>query len=106
MPARETNVSIEDFFARIKEYLTPEQVEFVHKAYDVAAKAHANQIRKSGEPYIIHPTGVAAILADLHMDELTLAAAFLQSNRPVIHFINIGQLAAQYGIAADTPPQG
>ena len=77
MPARETNVSIEDFFARIKEYLTPEQVDFVRKAYDVAAKAHANQHRKSGEPYIIHPTGVAAILADLHMDELTLAAAFL-----------------------------
>ncbi len=33
-----------------------------------------------------------------------LAAAFLQTNRPVIHFLNIRQLAAQYGIAADTPP--
>ena len=50
---------------------------FVHKAYDVAAKAHANQRRKSGEPYIIHPLGVATILAELQMDETTLAAAFL-----------------------------
>lgn len=33
-----------------------------------------------------------------------LAAAFLQTNRPVIHFLNIRQLAAQYGIAAHTPP--
>ena len=35
-----------------------------------------------------------------------LAAAFLQSNRPVIHFLNISQIAAQYGIRADTPPGG
>jgi poly-gamma-glutamate system protein len=35
-----------------------------------------------------------------------LAAVFLQSNRPVIHFINIGQIAAQYGISSETPPQG
>ena len=34
-----------------------------------------------------------------------LAAVFLQSNRPVIHVLNIAQLAAQYGINADTPPQ-
>jgi guanosine-3',5'-bis(diphosphate) 3'-pyrophosphohydrolase len=78
MPSSETaTVSIEDFFAKIKEYMTADQVEFVRKAYDFAAKAHANQHRKSGEPYIIHPTGVASILANLHMDELTLAAAFL-----------------------------
>ena len=33
-----------------------------------------------------------------------LAAAFLQTNRPVIHFINVRQLAAQYGISENTPP--
>ena len=70
-------ISVEEFFEMIKKYLNDNQVAFVHKAYDVAAKAHANQCRKSGEPYIIHPLGVATILAELQMDETTLAAAFL-----------------------------
>lgn len=70
-------ISAEEFFEMIKKYLNDNQVAFVHKAYDVAAKAHANQRRKSGEPYIIHPLGVATILAELQMDETTLAAAFL-----------------------------
>ena len=70
-------ISVEEFFKMIKKYLNDNQVAFVHKAYDVAAKAHANQRRKSGEPYIIHPLGVATILAELQMDETTLAAAFL-----------------------------
>lgn len=70
-------ISIEEFFEMIKKYLNDNQMAFVHKAYDVAAKAHANQRRKSGEPYIIHPLGVATILAELQMDETTLAAAFL-----------------------------
>lgn len=70
-------ISVEEFFEMIKKYLNDNQVAFVHKAYDVAAKAHANQRRKSGEPYIIHPLGVATILAELQMDEITLAAAFL-----------------------------
>lgn len=64
------------FFATIESYLNKEQVEFVRKAYDVAAEAHASQRRKSGEPYIIHPLGVATILSQLQLDELTLAAAF------------------------------
>lgn len=70
-------ISVEEFFEMIKKYLNDNQVAFVHKAYDVAANAHANQRRKSGEPYIIHPLGVATILAELQMDETTLAAAFL-----------------------------
>lgn len=77
MPSTEITASIEDFFTSIKEYLNPDQVAFVHKAYDLAAKAHADQRRKSGEPYIIHPTNVAYILSHLRMDEFTLAAAFL-----------------------------
>lgn len=73
-----TNITdIDELFARIEEYLTPEQVAFVRKAYELAAKAHAAQTRKSGEPYIIHPIGVVSILVGLQMDDKTLAAAFL-----------------------------
>lgn len=60
-----TNITdIDELFARIEEYLTPEQVAFVRKAYELAAKAHAAQTRKSGEPYIIHPIGLSASLWD------------------------------------------
>ena len=73
-----TNITdIDELFARIEEYLAPEQVAFVRKAYELAAKAHAAQTRKSGEPYIIHPIGVVSILVGLQMDDKTLAAAFL-----------------------------
>lgn len=70
-------VEIEEFFNKAGEYLTDEQCAFVRKAYNLAADAHKNQFRKSGEPYIIHPLGVASILLGLKMDDKTLAAAFL-----------------------------
>lgn len=77
MPTTNDAVNIEEFFDRVSQYLSKEQVAFVRKAYDLAAEAHAVQRRKSGEPYIIHPIGVASILAQLQMDDKTLAAAFL-----------------------------
>ncbi len=70
-------VSAEEFYARISTYLTPREVEAVREAYNFAAEAHAKQKRVSGEPYIIHPLGVASILAQLQMDAATLSAAFL-----------------------------
>ena len=47
------------------------------RAYTVAAEAHEGQVRRSGDPYIVHPVAVATILAELGLDELTLAAALL-----------------------------
>ncbi len=58
-------------------YLSPDEVEKVTRAYEFSAKAHAGQHRKSGEPYIHHPLEVARVLADMHMDYQTLAAAIL-----------------------------
>ena len=52
-------------------------IDFISRAYDVAEKMHTGQLRKSGEPYIIHPMAVAKILADLGMDEATVAAGLL-----------------------------
>ncbi len=49
----------------------------IGKAYDVAAKMHEGQLRKSGEPYLIHPMAVVKILAELGMDEYTLEAGLL-----------------------------
>jgi GTP diphosphokinase / guanosine-3',5'-bis(diphosphate) 3'-diphosphatase len=49
----------------------------IEHAYEVALRAHAEQVRRSGEPYISHPIGVARILADLGLDDATIAAALL-----------------------------
>jgi len=49
----------------------------VERAFEVAARAHAGQKRKSGDPYITHPVAVASILAELGMTPPTLAAALL-----------------------------
>ncbi|AIM25206.1 GTP pyrophosphokinase RelA [Melissococcus plutonius] len=61
----------------VSEYMGSEHVALVKKALDYASQAHEGQIRKSGEPYIIHPIQVAGILADLHMDPYTVATGFL-----------------------------
>ena len=49
----------------------------ITKAYEIAKDAHKDQLRKSGEDYIIHPIAVATILEDLGMDTDTLVAALL-----------------------------
>ncbi|WP_026120642.1 RelA/SpoT family protein [Nocardiopsis potens] len=52
-------------------------VRLIERAYEVAAHYHRDQKRKSGDPYITHPLAVATILAELGMQEPTLAAALL-----------------------------
>ena len=60
----------------IKEY-NEEEIEQVIKAYEYASIAHANQLRESGEPYIIHPINVCINLATFHADGATLVAGML-----------------------------
>ena len=63
--------------ARIRKYHPSTDVSMIEKAYKLAVKAHGDQRRKSGEPYIIHPLWVAIILADLEMDKETIASGML-----------------------------
>ena len=66
-----------DLVLRVQKYHPSDDISLIEKAYHLAAKAHENQVRKSGEPYIIHPLCVAIILADLEMDKETIAAGLL-----------------------------
>ena len=67
----------EDLIVRVRKYHPSDDISLIEKAYRLADDAHRNQVRKSGEPYIIHPLCVAIILADLEMDKETIAAGLL-----------------------------
>ena len=62
---------------KIKEYHPSDDFSMIEKAYHIADDAHQGQLRKSGEPYIIHPLCVAIILAELEMDKETIVAGLL-----------------------------
>ena len=63
--------------ARIRQYHPSTDISMIEKAYELAKKAHGNQCRKSGEPYIVHPLWVTIILANLEMDKETIVAGML-----------------------------
>ncbi len=67
----------QDLIAHVQKYHPSDDISLIEKAYGIAYNAHKEQVRKSGEPYIIHPLCVAIILADLEMDKETIAAGLL-----------------------------
>ena len=61
----------------IRKYRPATDLSAIEKAYKVADEAHRGQLRKSGEPYIIHPLCVAIILGELELDKETIVAGIL-----------------------------
>ena len=59
------------------QYMAPDDLKLIYRAYLVAAEAHQGTKRKSGEAYIEHPLAVAIILAELALDAQGIAAALL-----------------------------
>ena len=70
-------VTLDGICRTILSYFPDANIDLVKKAHEFADKAHQGQMRSSGDPYIIHPTEVAQILADLRMDVPSICAAFL-----------------------------
>lgn len=88
--------SIDELLLKAGEYLPEEKLHLLEAAYQVASRAHQDQLRLSGEPYVQHPLHTALILADLRMDVSSLAAALLHdvledSDLP------LSQIEAQFG---------
>jgi len=86
---------VEQFLDKLKQYSPDADADLVRRAYDVAARAHEGQTRKSGEPYILHSLAVAEILADLRMDATSLAAALLH-DVPEDTPIKLADLSTQF----------
>ena len=69
-------LKLDEFLDRLLEKY-PEDSNLIKKAYKYIKDKHEGQVRKSGEPYIVHPLSVADLLADMDMDVTTVVAGLL-----------------------------
>src|SRR6202045_2556813 len=76
-PAKPPMMRQYDLIERVKRYNPNANEDLLNRAYVYAMRAHGEQTRASGDPYISHPLEVAAILTDLKLDDATIAATLL-----------------------------
>ncbi|MBP5197468.1 MAG: bifunctional (p)ppGpp synthetase/guanosine-3',5'-bis(diphosphate) 3'-pyrophosphohydrolase [Lachnospiraceae bacterium] len=67
----------QDLIDCVRKYHPSDDISLIEKGYKIACEAHKDQVRKSGEPYIVHPLNVAIILAELELDKETIVAGLL-----------------------------
>ena len=70
---------LNDILDTVGNYANNADLDVIMRAYVFSAKAHAGQVRKSGEPYLTHPLAVAGILSDWKMDVDTIATGLLHT---------------------------
>jgi guanosine-3',5'-bis(diphosphate) 3'-pyrophosphohydrolase len=70
-------IRFEDILDRVESYKSDFDEELLQKAYIFSARAHREQVRSSGEPYLVHPLNVAYILAEMRLDETSIAVGLL-----------------------------
>ena len=71
------NKSNTTLISAVSEYLSEDDIDTVNKSFKFAEKCHEGQFRKTGDPYIIHPTYTAIYLANMRMDCQTISAALM-----------------------------
>jgi GTP diphosphokinase / guanosine-3',5'-bis(diphosphate) 3'-diphosphatase len=70
-------IRFEDILETVERHQPDADLEVLRKAYIFSAVEHKGQVRASGEPYLVHPLGVAAILAEMRMDPVCVAVGLL-----------------------------
>src|SRR3989441_96059 len=98
MPDHHDGNTLQDLLAETRQYLAPEELERIERAYELASRAHQGVLRRSGEPYIQHPLEVALLLADMRIDADGIAAALLHDVVEDTHY-SLDDLQAQFGTA-------
>src|SRR5919109_4825481 len=93
---RKSPQSVDELLRKVRSYNPKADVREVQRAYEFADESHRGQLRKSGEPFIEHPLGVAHILADLGMDTTTLVAALLHDVVEDTE-LSLGRIESEFG---------
>jgi GTP diphosphokinase / guanosine-3',5'-bis(diphosphate) 3'-diphosphatase len=70
-------VPLTEILDKVRGYHEHADTELINRAYVYAARMHEGQLRRSGDPYFIHPVSVADIIAELHLDTASVCAALL-----------------------------
>jgi len=66
-----------DLLRKVRSYRPAEDQALVKKAYEFSEQHHKGQVRKSGEPYLVHPLEVAILLAEMRLDATAIVAGLL-----------------------------
>ncbi|MEK7613783.1 MAG: RelA/SpoT family protein [Patescibacteria group bacterium] len=77
--------------------VTTEDKEVIRRAYDFAERAHGEEKRKSGEPYIVHPHAIATYLATIGMDRDTIVAGILHDTTEDTH-VSLDEIEKEFGV--------
>ncbi len=70
-------LQVDDLIARVRSYQPAVDADLIKRAYDYSFKAHSGQLRKSGDPYFVHPASVAGIITELRLDAASVCAGLL-----------------------------
>src|SRR5881227_2698635 len=68
---------LNDILSKVQAYHPAADLTLIQRVYEFAAKAHDGQLRRSGDPYVVHPLGVASTIADLKLDVPSVCAGLL-----------------------------
>lgn len=88
MQEEQKQITVDDLINKQKENYPNANIDLIKKAFEYAKANHGDQLRKSGEPYIVHPLNVAYTLSCLELDDETVCAALLHDvveDTPVTH---------------------
>ena len=70
-------IHFEDILEKVEAYNPNSDQDLLRRAYVFSAREHKGQVRRSGEPYLVHPLNVASILADLKADDVSIVVGLL-----------------------------
>lgn len=103
--SKDEPVSIDDICNGVLTYFPDADIALIRKAHDFAEKAHGDQKRHSGEPYMMHPRSVAKILVDLRLDISSIITALLHDTVEDTH-ASPEQLEKEFGVTITTLVDG
>jgi GTP pyrophosphokinase len=70
-------IRFDDVIAKVRAFTPDADIDLLRRAYAFSAEEHRGQVRRSGEPFLVHPVAVADILADMRLDVVAIAAGLL-----------------------------